>query len=153
MTGRLTAASENSVRFADDLHDSVAWGDDRCADLCRLFPPVAEKCGWAVPELPHPPPFRADAPAEISTRGLGTVVYTSGYRPRYHEWIEMPDAFDDLGFPHQHDGASTSVPGLYFMGTHFLRKRKSSTLFGMGEDAAVVARKIVDQLGGRGAED
>jgi hypothetical protein len=28
------------------------------------------------------------------------------------------------------------------VGTHFLRKRKSSTLFGMGEDAAIVARAI-----------
>ena len=77
-------------------------------------------------------------------------MFTSGYRPRYREWIELPDAFDDLGFPIQRDGASTVVPGLYFMGTHFLRKRKSSTLFGMGEDAAIVTRQIVEQVG-RGA--
>ena len=144
LTGRLIGASDSSIRFADDLRDSVAWGDARYADLCNLFPPVAAKCGWATPELPGPPPFEADAPKEISPRGLGAVVFTSGYRPRYREWIAMPDAFDDLGFPRQRDGASTAVPGLYFMGTHFLRKRKSSTLFGMGEDAAIVTRQIVD---------
>ena len=60
--------------------------------------------------------------------------------------MQFPDAFDDLGFPIQRDGASTVVPGLYFVGTHFLRKRKSSTLFGMGEDAEIVARTIAERM-------
>jgi putative flavoprotein involved in K+ transport len=34
------------------------------------------------------------------------------------------------------------VPGLHFVGVHFLRKRKSSLLIGVGEDAAVVAGGI-----------
>jgi putative flavoprotein involved in K+ transport len=36
------------------------------------------------------------------------------------------------------------VPGLYFCGVHFLRKRKSALLSGVGEDAAVVARSIAN---------
>jgi putative flavoprotein involved in K+ transport len=36
------------------------------------------------------------------------------------------------------------VPGLYFCGVHFLRTRKSSLLFGVGEDAAVVAQLITN---------
>jgi putative flavoprotein involved in K+ transport len=32
--------------------------------------------------------------------------------------------------------------GLWFAGVHFLRKRKSSLLYGVGEDAAIVARGI-----------
>ena len=75
-------------------------------------------------------------------RGLGSVVFTSGYRPAYRDWVQFHDAFDDLGFPIQRDGTSTVVPGLYFMGTHFLRKRKSSTLFGMAEDTKIVANAI-----------
>ena len=47
-----------------------------------------------------------------------------------------------MGFPLTHDDAGTAVPGLYFCGVHFLRKRKSSTLFGVGEDAGVVAQSI-----------
>jgi putative flavoprotein involved in K+ transport len=34
------------------------------------------------------------------------------------------------------------VPGLFFCGVHFLRKRRSSVLFGVGEDAAIVAQSI-----------
>ena len=73
-------------------------------------------------------------------------MFTSGYRPAYRDWVQFPEAFDDLGFPIQRDGASTVVPGLYFIGTHFLRKRKSSTLFGMGEDAEIVARTIAERM-------
>ena len=49
---------------------------------------------------------------------------------------------DAMGFPLTHDDVSTVVPGLFFCGVHFLRKRKSSTLFGVGEDAAIVAQSI-----------
>jgi putative flavoprotein involved in K+ transport len=34
------------------------------------------------------------------------------------------------------------APGLFFVGVHFLRKRKSATFYGVGEDAAIVARAI-----------
>jgi putative flavoprotein involved in K+ transport len=39
---------------------------------------------------------------------------------------------------------SAVVPGLYFVGVHFLRKRKSSLLIGVGEDAKIVTRQIVE---------
>ena len=144
LTGRLLGCGDGSIRFGTDLEESVAWGDARYADLCNLIEQTSLGRGRRPPVLPQPGPFRADAPLEISTRGLGTVLFTSGYRPRYRDWVHLPGAFDELGFPIQRDGASTVVPGLYFMGTHFLRKRKSSTLFGMGEDAAIVARQIIE---------
>jgi hypothetical protein len=65
-----------------------------------------------------------------------------GFRPDYRSWLPWPDAFDTWGFPLTQDGASTVIPGLYFVGVHFLRKRKSSLLIGVGEDAAIVVRQI-----------
>jgi len=142
LTGRLLGASGSSVQFADDLGESVAWGDARYADICTMLRQAALNRGSDPPDLPAPPLFTAEARDEISVRGLGSVIFTSGYRPAYREWVQLPDAFDDLGFPIQRDGTSTVVPGLHFMGTHFLRKRKSSTLFGMAEDAKIVAHAI-----------
>ena len=63
-------------------------------------------------------------------------------------WAE---AFDPLGFPVQTDGASALVEGLYFIGVHFLRKRKSAILLGAREDAEVVADGIAARLGARPA--
>jgi putative flavoprotein involved in K+ transport len=142
LAGRFLGSSGGSIRFADDLQESVAWGDARYGDICNLAKQAAAKHGVCLPELREPEPLKTDPVGEIDVRGLGAVIFTSGYRPAYRAWVEFPEAFDDLGFPIQHDGASTVVPGLYFMGTHFLRKRKSSTLFGMWEDAQIVARAI-----------
>jgi putative flavoprotein involved in K+ transport len=47
------------------------------------------------------------------------------------------------GLSVQADGR-TNVPGLYFMGVHWLRKAKSSILYGAGENAEIVARHIVE---------
>jgi putative flavoprotein involved in K+ transport len=56
--------------------------------------------------------------------------------------VHVPGAFDELGFPIHEECASTVAAGLYFIGAHFLRKRESSLLYGVGEDAAIVARHI-----------
>jgi len=69
------------------------------------------------------------------------VIFTSGFRPDYSGWVHF-EAFDELGFPIHEHGASTVVPGMYFCGVHFLRKRKSSLLIGVGEDASIVAQKV-----------
>jgi len=72
---------------------------------------------------------------------FSAVIVTSGYRPEYAHWVHFP-AFDAMGYPLTDNSLSTVIPGLYFCGVHFLRKRKSATLFGVGEDAAIVADTI-----------
>ena len=93
-------------------------------------------------QIPEPGPFNADAPEELNLSGFGAVVFAGGFRPGYASWVRFPGAFDELGFPLHQEGASTAVRGLYFVGVHFLRKRKSSLFIGVGEDAAIVARQI-----------
>jgi putative flavoprotein involved in K+ transport len=61
--------------------------------------------------------------------------------------VRVPGAFDELGFPIHADGASTVAPGLFFVGVHFLRRRKSSILYGVGEDATVVGTQVVSRHG------
>jgi len=78
---------------------------------------------------------------DVAKEDIGTVIWTSGYRPDYG-WVKFP-VFDEMGFPMQTDGRS-KVPGLYFMGVHWMRKGKSAILYGVGEDAEVVAGQIVE---------
>jgi putative flavoprotein involved in K+ transport len=98
-----------------------------------------------VPEMPDPRPFEAKAAGEVDLDGFGAVVFTSGFRPDYGGWVNFP-VFDERGFPIFDDALATAVSGLYFCGVHFLRKRRSSLLFGVGEDAAIVARTITKAL-------
>jgi cation diffusion facilitator CzcD-associated flavoprotein CzcO len=142
MVGRFLGADGRRARFAPDLAESVAWGDERRAQLMDLVRKVVAERGLPVFDIPEPEPFASDAPEELDLSGFGTVVFTSGFRPDYEGWVHIPGAFDEYGFPVHADGASTLAPGLYFVGVHFLRKRKSSLMNGVGEDAAIVARQI-----------
>ena len=94
--------------------------------------------------MPDPLPFDAAAPQAVDLTGFGAVIFTSGFRPDYASWVHLA-AFDAHGFPIHNDGASGIVPGLYFCGVHYLRKRKSSLLIGVGEDAAIIAAKIAER--------
>jgi putative flavoprotein involved in K+ transport len=141
LLGRLVGVTGHRASFADDLADSVAFGDARYADIRKLLIEQLPTKGITAPELPDPPPFRAEPPLELDLTEFGVAIFTSGFRPDYTRWIRLP-AFDAMGFPLTDNGASTVVPGLYFCGVHFLRKRKSAVLFGVGEDAAIVAQSI-----------
>ncbi len=149
LTGHFQGVSGGEARFAPDLADSVAWGDARYRELMGLFRATAEKRGITPPQIADPEPFTPEAPERLDLSGFGAVLFTGGFRPDYRFWLPWPAAFDADGFPLQHDGESTTIPDLYFIGVHFLRKRRSSLLMGVGEDAVVVARQIAVRRGGR----
>jgi glycine/D-amino acid oxidase-like deaminating enzyme len=142
LAGHFLGASDGRFRFAPDLPESVAWGDERYGQFMDLVRRLVAERGLDPPEIVEPEPFSADAPEELDVSDFGTVVLAGGFRPDYGSWLRWPEAFDELGFPVHEGGASTVVPGLHFVGVHFLRKRKSSTLVGVGEDAALVAAAI-----------
>ena len=142
LVGRLIGVDDATAAFADDLAESVAFGDARYADVRAVIRATCGARGVAAPDMPDPPPFTVAGRDRLSLRGFGSVIVAAGYRPAYRDWIQHPEAFDDLGFPLHRDGASTTVAGLYFVGVHFLRKRKSSLLVGVGEDAGLVAEQI-----------
>jgi putative flavoprotein involved in K+ transport len=142
LTGHFLGATDSEVRFAANLADSLAWGDERYRQLMDLVRKLVAARSLTPLEIPEPELFDARAPALLPLRGFGIVVFAGGFRPDYSAWVPWPEAFDDLGFPIQQDGVSTVIDGLYFAGVHFLRKRKSSLLFGVGEDAALVAGAI-----------
>ena len=141
LAGRFLGAEDGRLHFASDLADSVAFGDARYADIRTLLLDYCARVEVDAPELPDPPPFDPTAPERLDLDGFGVILYTSGFRPDYAAWMHV-DAFDDMGFPVQENGASLTIPGLYFCGVHFLRKRKSSLLMGVGEDAAIIAESI-----------
>ncbi|MEA2682251.1 MAG: putative flavoprotein involved in transport [Chloroflexota bacterium] len=142
LLGRFTGADETTAHFADDLAASVAFGDARYLDLCGLVLNSCAARGIAPPEMPPPGPFDAEAPTTLDLEDFAAGIFTSGFRPDY-SWVKAAGAFDAMGFPVQVDGSSTVVPGLHFMGVHFQRKRKSAVLWGVGEDATVLAERIL----------
>jgi putative flavoprotein involved in K+ transport len=143
LLGHFAGAEDGVAHFAPDLAESVGFGDARHADVCELIRKNCVERGIPAPEMPPPPQFSANPPDRLDLRGFGAIIFTSGFRPDYTRWLDLPAAFDEQGFPIQQDGSSTVAPRLHFMGVHFQRKRKSATFLGVAEDAAVLAEKIL----------
>ena len=68
------------------------------------------------------------------------VIWCTGYKGGF-AWIDLP-IFDSIGDPMQVEGIVPSVPGLYFVGLHFLYAMSSATLMGVGRDAKRIARQV-----------
>ena len=142
LAGHFIGVADGRIRFSADLRETVAWGDERYAQIMELVRKTVRGTGLTMPAIPSPAPFDDRAPEALDLAGFGAIIFAGGFRPDYRQWVRIPEAFDELGFPLHREGASLAAPGLYFVGVHFLRKRKSSLLFGVGEDAAIVARSI-----------
>jgi putative flavoprotein involved in K+ transport len=142
LLGHFLGAEGRRAHFAPDLAESVAWGDERRGKLLEVMRGHAAEHGIPWPDMPDPEPIDANTPEQLDLDGFGAVVFAGGFRPDYASWVGYPSAFDEFGFPVHEECRSTAAPGLYFAGVHFLRKRKSSLLMGVGEDAAIVAGQI-----------
>jgi putative flavoprotein involved in K+ transport len=146
LLGHFLGAEGRTARFAPDLAESVAWGDERYRQFMDLVRRLVAERGLEPPDIGEPEPFEDDAPERLDLSGSGAVIFAGGFRPDYAAWLPWPEAFDELGFPLHEEGASTVIPGLFFVGVHFLRKRKSSLLIGVGEDAGIVAAGVARSL-------
>jgi putative flavoprotein involved in K+ transport len=72
---------------------------------------------------------------------VDTVIYATGYRPNLSFLAEL-GALDEAGRVLQRDGASSTVPGLYFVGLPRQRTFASATLRGVGADAKLVVAHL-----------
>lgn len=147
LLGHFKGANEHSASFAPDLDASVAFGDQAYQQISQLVREVAGEHGVSLDnELGDPWPWEVAAPESIELSGFGAAVFASGFRTAYRSWIDVEEAFDDLGFPIQDEEGTSVLSGLHFVGVHFLRKRKSALFPGVGEDASIVAQAIAKRL-------
>jgi putative flavoprotein involved in K+ transport len=144
LIGHVVGTDGTRVAAADDLADCVVVGDRAFGDICAIIRRTAVSQGQPAPELPEPPSSELGAASPPRIVDLGVVVLACGFRPAY-EWITIPDVVDDMGFPVQEDGASSRVPGLFFVGVPRMRTRKSPLLVGVGDDAESVVARLAAQ--------
>jgi putative flavoprotein involved in K+ transport len=76
---------------------------------------------------------------DLGKENIGAIIWATGYTYDYG-WIKLP-VFDELGRPAQQRGV-TRLPGLYFLGLHWMHTFKSGLLAGVGTDAEYLADHI-----------
>lgn len=74
---------------------------------------------------------------------IKTVIWATGYRPDY-SWLHVP-VLDGKGRV-RHDGGVSACPGMYLLGTRFLRRRKSTFIDGAGDDARDLSAHMAGYL-------
>ena len=85
----------------------------------------------------------AASPLQLDLRGgaIRSVVWATGFHPDYR-WLHVP-VLDEKG-QLMHDGGVVEAPGMYALGLPVLRRRKSTFIHGIEDDA----RDVIDHLGG-----
>jgi putative flavoprotein involved in K+ transport len=76
---------------------------------------------------------------------VSNVIWCNGYHPGF-SWIDLP-VLETNGRPRQERGVVADVPGLYFVGLHFLYAMSSGMIHGVGRDADHVAEQIAVRRG------
>lgn len=151
LVGRAVGVEGSRMSLADDLPANVRAADERLARFLARIDAHVSAAGLAAPDAePIRPVVLAPAPAAIDLRaeGIRTVLWATGYR-RSYPWLRVPvlDARGEL----LHEGGVTPAPGLYVLGLPFLRRRKSTWLDGVGDDARELAAHLAARLGRRAA--
>jgi putative flavoprotein involved in K+ transport len=68
---------------------------------------------------------------DLASGEIETIVWATGFRPDY-SWLDI-DVLDHKGFI-RHDGGVVDSPGMFLVGSPFLRRRKSSFMDGARAD-------------------
>jgi putative flavoprotein involved in K+ transport len=73
---------------------------------------------------------------------VASVVWCTGFEPGF-DWIDLP-IFEEGRVAHER-GVMADQPGLFFVGLKYLYAPSSSTLLGVGRDAAYIADRVAER--------
>jgi putative flavoprotein involved in K+ transport len=144
LLGRLQSVRDGVLHFAEDLGESLAYGDAAYGAFLDKVDGHVEQQGMNLPAEPAARTKRPDPPCvseplrqfDIRRIGLGSVIWATGYTFDF-SWIDLP-VLNVRGEP-RHDRGITRLHGIYFLGLPWLAKMNSSFLSGVADDAARLA--------------
>jgi len=145
LVGRLAAVRDGRALFSGGLRNVCSLADLKMNRLLGVFDEWAAGGGsdaeFDSPERfePTQPPDPPRLQLDLSGGEIRAIVWATGFRPDY-QWLDVPvvDAKGQL----RHDGGMVDSPGLYALGLPVLRRRKSTFILGMEDDA----REVIEHL-------
>jgi putative flavoprotein involved in K+ transport len=143
--GRMGAVRDGQAQFSGGLRNVFSLADLKMRRLLSTFDAWAETHGRAdeigPPEqfAPTRVPEAKRLQLDLHSGEIRTVLWATGYRPDY-TWLDVP-VLDEKGRL-RHDGGAVDSPGLYVLGLPVLRRRKSTFIHGIEDDA----REVIDDL-------
>jgi putative flavoprotein involved in K+ transport len=149
LVGRWADVRDGRALFSGGLRNMFTLADLKMGRLLDTFDSWAEDQGgddMAAPErlAPTRVPEAARWQLDLRSGEIRTIVWATGFRPDY-QWLDVAvlDAKGQL----RHDGGAVDAPGLYALGLPVLRRRKSTFIHGIEDDAREVVDHLVRYLG------
>lgn len=146
--GRVIDADGHQVRLGNDLAANLDAIDKACWEgLAKIDAYIADN-GIDAPESDLEPvdwrPSPQPATLDLKQSGIKSVVYGTGFHPDFG-WLDLP-VLDEGGYPRYERGV-TEVPGLYFVGLHWLHTAGSGLFYQVGRDAEYVVDRLCHGVG------
>jgi len=116
----------------------------KAAPLVRVKPQDLIDAG--IERVPRVVGVRSGRPllANDRTLDVNNVIWCTGYHPGF-AWIKMPIFGEDARPVHER-GIVHGMPGMYFVGLHFLYAMSSASLIGVSRDAERVVKALASRL-------
>jgi putative flavoprotein involved in K+ transport len=152
LLGRALGVNEGRLQLDPRLGDYVRFADERSARFAADIDDAIRRAGGTPPpaeddpaDVPAPWLYGTSAPESLDLleAGVGAIIWCTGVTGDFG-WLRVP-VLDARGTP-LHDGGVSTVPGLYFLGFPWLRRRKSGIVYGIAEDAERIAAEVVRHL-------
>jgi putative flavoprotein involved in K+ transport len=147
LAGRWAAVRDGGALFSGGLRNMFSLADLKMRRLLDTFDDWARTAGRDAEAEPVErfAPTRAPQSSrlqlDLRSGEIRAVVWATGFRPDY-QWLDVPvvDAKGQL----RHEGGVVDSPGLYALGLPVLRRRRSTFICGIEDDA----REVIEHLAG-----
>ncbi len=147
LVGRWAAIRDGRALFSGGLRNMFSLADLKMERLLDVFdewvrtdggdPDVSPAERFAPTEVPRSPRLEID----LRNGEIRSIIWATGFRPDYR-WLDLP-VVDPKG-QLRHEGGAVASPGVYALGLPVLRRRKSTFIHGIEDDA----REVIDHLSG-----
>jgi putative flavoprotein involved in K+ transport len=153
LLGRWSAVRDDRALFSGGLRNVFSLADLKLGRLLDRFDEWALTSGrdgeFGPPERPAPTrvPASTRLQLDLGSGEIRAIVWATGFRPDYG-WLDVPviDAKGQL----RHERGAVDSPGLYALGLPVLRRRKSTFICGIEDDARAVIDHLARHLAARG---
>jgi len=151
LVGRWAAVRDGRALFSGGLRNALSLADLKMDRLLDTFDEWATTDGRAAGVDPVERFERTRIPEstrlqlDLRSGEIRSVVWATGFHPDY-SWLQVP-VVDEKG-QLRHDGGVVESPGLYALGLPVLRRRKSTFICGIEDDAREVINHLAGHLAG-----
>jgi putative flavoprotein involved in K+ transport len=153
LVGRWATVRDGTALFSGGLRNVCSLADLKMKRLLATFDEWARTTGREAdvgpPEqfAPTAAPQATRLAMDLRSGEIRSILWATGFRPDYG-WLHAPvlDAKGRL----RHDGGVLDAPGLYALGLPLLRRRRSSYISGICDDARAVTDHLIGHLASGG---